>query len=108
MVLFTCTCCGAAQDSSRDVVSMPRERRQWWQTSTTAEYRCPDCRAMHALRLRCRGLLAYLIAMPLLVGAALISAPEAASGMGRWLGRVAYKPVLTMRPLDAPASGRRA
>jgi predicted RNA-binding Zn-ribbon protein involved in translation (DUF1610 family) len=99
MVKFPCTFCGANTDSSRDLVRMPRDNPRWWQISqTVSEYKCPGCGALHALQLRPRGVLAYVLASPALLLAAFLYAPESAAGLGGWLGRVAYKPVVVMPP----------
>ena len=99
MVKFPCTFCNATTDSSRDLVRMPRDNPKWWHLSqTVSEYKCSRCGALHALRLRPQGVLAYTLAAPVLAIAAMSYAPESTERLGRWLGRVAYKPIVVMPP----------
>jgi hypothetical protein len=65
---------------------------------TTTEYKCPGCGSFYALRFRLRGVLAYVVAAPVLILALLSYAPELAAKTGAWLGRIAYRPVQTLPP----------
>ncbi len=61
----------------------------------------PPLRALYALRLRVRGILAYAFVTPALVIAAMLDIPELATHLGKWLGRAAYSSVVVAPPDDA-------
>lgn len=102
MIRFACTACATMIDTDRDAVRVPHIDAQRRIGRSTIEYRCAHCQAVHALRFRPSGVLAYAAAAPLMIVLLAARAPELAAGLGSWLGRVAYTPVQT-----APAIAQR-
>jgi len=98
MVKFSCTSCGATTETDRDVVRVPHIDSKRRIGRTTTEYKCPNCGAFHALRLKAVGVLAYLVAVPAFVLVLVAHAPEVAARLGTWLGSLAYKPIQTVPP----------
>lgn len=98
MVTFRCAACNTLLDSDRDLIRVPSIDRGLRIGRTTTAYCCPGCGACHALRFQAVGVLAYGAAMPVFLLSLVSFAPELAGRMAAWLGRVAYRPVMTVPP----------